>query len=122
MTQENPTFKVAEGIVDYNHYFEALRFEEKLKPGDECIARWTSCGRFYQTMVRIIKINSYSIAGEILAPLDGYPLGWHISCPRVTHSRTWSYNNRMAPVKEPQPVLSLAERLANLEKEAHKNG
>jgi hypothetical protein len=80
-------------------YRKVIDFENGLKVGDECIARWTLCGYFYQTVVRVRKVNTQSFGVAIEAPLDGYPMGWGLNIPRIANIRRWSANNRLEPMK-----------------------
>lgn len=76
-------------------YRESVEWEASVKVGDEAIARWTNCGHYHTTVVRVRKINGKSFGVDIVAPLDGYPAGWHIGVPRIADIRRWSYNNRL---------------------------
>lgn len=87
-----------------NRVRETLDFENTLKQGDECIARWTNSGYCHKGTVRVLRVNEKSIRVELLeevrTPLDpkhGYPKGQELVLPRFWDFRRWSENNRLVP-------------------------
>ena len=80
-----------------NPVIDAARFEQGLKVGDKCLARWTNCGYFYQGEVEVVAINAKSFGVRLLKAVDGYPAGQRLNIPNLLNIDRWSWNNRLAP-------------------------
>lgn len=86
---------------------EALAHESTLKPGDECVARWTNSYSAHQGRVKVVRVNEKSVQVELLEnvptrldPKHGYPKGHKLSIPRFLDMRRWSEHNRLFPLQE----------------------
>jgi len=80
-----------------NRVRKTLDFENTLKQGDECVARWTNSGYCHEGRVRVVRVNEKSIRVELLNPQHGYPKGQELVLPRFWDFRRWSENNRLVP-------------------------
>ena len=74
---------------------EQVQFECGVKVGDRCQALWTNSGRYYQTEVEVVAVNSKSFGVKIARAIEGYPVGWRINIPNFANSDRWSWNNRL---------------------------
>lgn len=74
---------------------EQVQFECEVKVGDRCQALWTNSGRYYQTEVEVVAVNSKSFGVKIATAIEGYPVGWRINIPNFANSDRWSWNNRL---------------------------
>ena len=71
------------------------QFEREVKLGDKAIAHWTNCGRYYETEVEVVTVNSKSFGVAIATAIEGYPVSWRINIPNFANSDRWSWNNRL---------------------------
>jgi len=97
---------------------EQVQFEGGVKVGDRCQALWTNCGRYYETEVEVVAVNSKSFGVKISKAIEGYPVGWRINIPNFANSGRWTWNNRLAPqqVDPYQECLEAGVMPGNLEK------
>jgi hypothetical protein len=77
-----------------------MDFERQVRVGKECMAYWTNSHRYYQTRVKVVAINKQSYRVEIIDPVEGYPKGWKLNIPKFTNYMRFTWNQRLAPIKE----------------------
>jgi len=84
-----------------------LDFEYLVKIGDTCRAFWTNAGYYHEADVRVSKVNERSFGVEIVAMTPdgqaatrGYRVGQRLVIPNFWLKGKWSWNNRLAPLKE----------------------